>query len=114
MSDDEDDRNLRRGLRRREFVKTVGAAALAGPLIYTSKKARAQGKKTLKIMQWKHFVPDYDKWFDNVFVKKWGEKRDPEIFVDLIVNADLTTRAAPEVSAKKGHDLFMFLAPAAA
>jgi multiple sugar transport system substrate-binding protein len=111
---DDDNSGLPRGLRRREFVKSVGAAALAGPLIYTSKKARAQGKKTLKIMQWKHFVPDYDKWFDNVFVKKWGEKHDTEVIVDHIVNTELNTRAAAEVSAKKGHDLFMFLSPPAA
>jgi multiple sugar transport system substrate-binding protein len=111
---DEDDPGLRRGLRRREFVKSVGAAALAGPLIYTSKKARAAAKKTLKIMQWKHFVPAYDKWFDEVFVKKWGEKHDTEVIVDHIVNTELNTRAAAEVSAKKGHDLFMFLSPPAA
>jgi multiple sugar transport system substrate-binding protein len=110
MADDD----TSRGLRRREFVKTVGAAALAGPLIYTSKKARAQGKKKLKIMQWKHFVPDYDKWFDGVFTKKWGEKNDTEVIVDHIVNTELNTRAAAEVSAKKGHDLFMFLSPPAA
>jgi multiple sugar transport system substrate-binding protein len=111
MSDEND---KTRGLRRREFVKTVGAGALAAPLIYTSKKARAQGKKKLKIMQWKHFVPDYDKWFDGVFVKKWGEKNDTEVVVDHIVNTELNTRAAAEVSAKKGHDLFMFLSPPAA
>jgi multiple sugar transport system substrate-binding protein len=103
-----------RGMLRREFVKTVGAAALAGPLIYTSKKARGAGKKTLKIMQWKHFVPDYDKWFDGVFAKSWGEKHDTNVIVDHIVNTELNTRAAAEVSAKRGHDLFMFLSPPAA
>jgi len=55
MSDDKP-----RGLLRREFVKAAGAAALAGPSSTRRRKARAQGKKTLKIMQWKHFVPDYD------------------------------------------------------
>jgi multiple sugar transport system substrate-binding protein len=103
-----------KGLLRREFVKTVGAAALAGPLIYTSKHARAEAKHTLKIMQWKHFVPDYDKWFDTVFTKQWGEKHDTNVIVDHIVNTELNTRAAAEVSAKKGHDLFMFLSPPAA
>lgn len=109
MSDDKT-----RGLLRREFVKTVGAAAVAAPLIYTSKKARAKGKKTLRIMQWKHFVPAYDQWFDGVFAKAWGEKHDTEVIVDHIVNTELNTRAAAEVSAKRGHDLFMFLSPPAA
>ena len=29
--------------------------------------------KTLSIVQWSHFVPEYDKWFDN-FAKDWGSK----------------------------------------
>ncbi len=109
--------NGSRGLRRRDFVKSIGAGAIAAgvaPLIYTSKKARAQGKKTLKIMQWTHFVPDYDKWFDGVFTKAWGEKHNTDVVVDHIANTELNARASAEVSAKSGHDLFMFLSPPAA
>ena len=29
--------------------------------------------KTLTIVQWSHFVPEYDKWFDD-FAKDWGKK----------------------------------------
>src|SRR2546430_8385294 len=101
---------------RRKFVKlTGGAAAAAG---FTSaflfpQRALAQ-QKTLKIVQWSHFVPGYDKWFDNTFTKEWGAKNNTNVIVDHIAIAEVNARAAAEVSAKKGHDLFMFLAPPAA
>ncbi|KKL15049.1 hypothetical protein LCGC14_2509520, partial [marine sediment metagenome] len=67
--------------------------------------------KTLKILQWVHFVPGYDKWFNNTYIKEWGAKNDTEVIVDNIGLAGLNARAAAEASAQKGHDLFMFLWP---
>ncbi len=101
---------------RREFVKTVGTGALAagiGPAFLFPERAQAQ-QKTLKIGQWAHFVPDYDKWFDNEFCKQWGQKHNTNVTVDHIALTELKTRATAEVAAKKGHDLFMFLSPPAA
>jgi hypothetical protein len=40
-----------------------------------ARKASAQ-ERTLKVVHWKHFVPDYDKYFD-VFAKEFGEKTSP-------------------------------------
>jgi multiple sugar transport system substrate-binding protein len=92
---------------RRKLIQAagVGAAALALP-----KKARA-AKKTLRIVQWNHFVPGYDKWFNGEYIKEWGEKNDTEVVVDNIGIPAINPTAAAEVSAKKGHDLFMFLWP---
>ncbi|MBZ5647636.1 MAG: extracellular solute-binding protein [Acidobacteriia bacterium] len=101
---------------RRDFVKTVGTGALVagvGPAFLFPERAQAQ-QKTLKIGQWSHFVPDYDKWFDNEFTKAWGQKHNTNVVVDHINLNELKTRATAEVSAKKGHDLFMFLSPPAA
>ena len=60
---------------RRQFIVrggklvAVGAAAAAvGPTIVV-RDAKAAGQ--LKILQWSHFVPAYDKWFDQ-FVRDWG------------------------------------------
>ena len=68
----------RRRFSRREFVKAAGKALVAGALPAVSCRkgpGRAKpGRKTLKILQWSHFVPRYDRWFDNVFTKEWGEK----------------------------------------
>jgi multiple sugar transport system substrate-binding protein len=61
-----------------------------------------------------HFVPAYDDWFDNTWVKQWGEKNDVQVTVEHINNTLLDTRAAAEVAAGSGHDLFMNLHPMAA
>src|SRR5512138_743825 len=99
---------------RRRFIETAGAAALtAGLAGALPGRARAQ-QKTLKIIQWSHFVPGYDKWFDGVFCKQWGEKHDTQVVVDHIAIGEINARAAAEVAARKGHDLFMFLSPPAA
>jgi multiple sugar transport system substrate-binding protein len=98
---------------RRDFIKAAGAAALAagvGSNILVPGRASAQ-QRTLKILQWNHFVPGYDKWFNNEYIKEWGEKNDTKVIVDNIGLAGLNSRAAAEVSAQKGHDLFMFLWP---
>jgi len=98
---------------RRDFIKAAGAGALAagvGPAIIIPGRAHA-AKKTLKILQWVHFVPPYDKWFNETYVKEWGEKNDTEVKVDNVGVAALNPQAAAEVAAQKGHDLFMFLWP---
>ncbi|GIX47474.1 MAG: hypothetical protein KatS3mg131_1685 [Candidatus Tectimicrobiota bacterium] len=100
-------------LSRREFLKTASTVALAtgvGASIIVPGRANAQRKK-LRILQWNHFVPGFDEWFNNTYVKEWGEKNDTEVIVDNIGLAGLNSRAAAEVSAQKGHDLFMFLWP---
>lgn len=102
-----------RGVTRRRFVQTAGAVGLAasvGPFIF-ARRAQAAGK-TLKILQWSHFVPAYDTWFDNTYTKEWGEKNDTQVIVDHVGIPAINSRAAAEVSAQKGHDLFMFLWPA--
>ena len=61
--------------------------------------------KSLSIVQWSHFVPEYDKWFDN-FAKEWGEKNKISVTVDHIPVQNVAARAAAEASAGSGHDLF--------
>ncbi len=105
-----------RKISRRKFVKLTGSAAAAAGLTSAflfPQRALAQ-QRTLKILQWSHFVPGYDKWFDNTFTKEWGAKNNMNVIVDHIAIAEINARAAAEVSAKKGHDLVMFLSPPAA
>ena len=105
------DSQVNRPITRRKVVKTAVAAGLAasvGPFVIT-RPARAA--KTLRILQWNHFVPAYDKWFNEQYVKEWGQKHDTQVIVDNVGVATLNSRAAAEVSARQGHDLFMFLSP---
>src|SRR5258706_2048999 len=106
------------GVSRRDFIKWTGSGALAagvgsGPFFLFPETAAAE-QKTLKILQWSHFVPAYDTWFDGTFCKQWGQKHDTNVIVDHINLVDLSAKAASEASAKKGHDIFMLLSPPAA
>ncbi|HEX9163014.1 MAG TPA: extracellular solute-binding protein [Thermoanaerobaculia bacterium] len=101
-------------LSRRKFVKLTGVAAAGMTTGFLFPQRALAQQKTLKIVQWSHFVPGYDKWFDNTFTKEWGAKHNTNVIVDHIAIGEINARAAAEVAAKKGHDLFMFLAPPAA
>jgi len=98
---------------RREFLRkavVTGAAASLGPFVHP-RPARAA--RTLRIMQWHHFVLSYDSWFYDTYVKEWGQANDVEVIVDRVAFPSLPMRAEAEVTAQKGHDLFMFTRPPA-
>ncbi len=110
-------------LTRRELIRRAGLGAVVlvygGAGVKTSVAGAAQFRHkqlrgTLRIIQWSHFVPAYDRWFDNVYVKRWGDANDVEVRVDHVNLAELPSRAASEVAAQSGHDLFQFLSPPAA
>ena len=84
------------------------ATGLGAPFIVPQRAYGASAKKTLKILQWVHFVPAFDKWFNEKYIKEWGDKNNTEVTVDNIGIAGISARAAAEVSAQKGHDLFLF------
>jgi len=120
MAGDEQDR--KEGLNRRELLRraSVGTAVLlySGAAAKTSvagvpKFRHKELKNTLKIIQWRHFVPAYDTWFDNTYTKVWGRKNDTDVIVDHINLTDLPARARSEVAAGSGHDLFQHLSPPA-
>ena len=58
----------------------------------------------LKILQWSHFVPRYDTWFD-AFAKAWGDANGVSVTVDHINTAEVPAAIAAEISAGEGHDL---------
>jgi len=109
-----------RPLSRRQFVRTAGTALAAGAVPGLAACARREtsrpgaARKTLRILQWSHFVPAYDRWFDNDFTKAWGAKHRTEVIVDHITPTEVNARGAAEASAQKGHDLFLFQSPPAA
>ena len=96
---------------RRQFLKTTAAGVAGGSLLtmLQARQAPAQIKGTsLRILQWSHFVPAYDTWFDG-FVKKWGEQNGVKVRIDRIPHLDLPSRFAAELAAGAGHDLVYFV-----
>ncbi len=71
------------------------------------------GSKEIKILLWSHFVPSYDKWFDQ-WAADWGKKNGVTVKVDHINQADLPARTAAEFTAKSGHDLIEWITPPSA
>jgi multiple sugar transport system substrate-binding protein len=110
------------GLTRGDLLRRGSAAAFAvgmfggvadksfgfyGPLRFAKKQLSGE----LRIMTWAHFVPSYDQWLDNTYVKRWGEANDVEVKIDHINNALLYSTGASQVAAQSGHDLFWFISP---
>src|SRR5919201_3396177 len=95
---------------RRRFLKSAGAGAgaallsgsAAAPFVFVRNAVAAD--KELKIVLWSHFVPAYDKWYDQ-FVQDWGAKNGVAVRVDHIPLLELAARLAAEISAGTGHDL---------
>jgi multiple sugar transport system substrate-binding protein len=110
-------------LTRRELLRKAGLGAIV--LVYGGSGVKSavaavpkyRGKElagTLRILQWSHFVPAYDTWFDSQYIKAWGQANDTEVKVDHVSVPEIPTRAAAEVAAQSGHDLFQFLSPPSA
>jgi len=102
-----------KSISRRDFIKTVTAGMVAtglGANIIKPGRVLA-AKNKLKILQWSHFVPSFDQWLKDTYVKEWGEKNDTEVIVDHVSIVELLERPVAEVVAQKGHDLVMFIRP---
>jgi maltose-binding protein MalE len=118
---------------RRQFLRTVGVAGLGGALAACTSEeggggpgggAEATGAAPtttfadprsklsgdLKILLWSHFVPSHDKWF-RPFAQAWGKQVGVNVTVDHIDNAQIPTRIAAEIQAKRGHDVIQYIAP---
>ena len=112
-------------LGRRQFLRLAAAgavcAATAGTACSGSGDEKAAvaakasgpggGQRTLRIAQWSHFVPGYDTWFDNEFIRGWGEDHDVDVVVDHIPVNELVARGDAEAASGHGHDLFAFVTP---
>jgi spermidine/putrescine-binding protein len=107
------------GISRRDFLRTAGSLAVAGAgsgvlaacTGPSSSPGSGGGANQLRILQWSHFVPSYDTWFDG-FAKQWGQDNGATVVVDHIDNAQLPARTAAEINANQGHDLIEWIIPA--
>ena len=94
-------------LSRRDLIKRAGAGVILvygglgahGKAYGAPKYRHKELQGTLRILQWSHFVPAFDRWFDNVYTKAWGRANDTEVIVDHVNQADLPGRVAAEAAA---------------
>jgi multiple sugar transport system substrate-binding protein len=103
-------------LSRRDFLKMGGlgaAAAALSPTFHVLGKPSRQLSGNLRILQWSHFVPQHDRWFDP-FAQNWGAANGVNVTVDHINLADIAAATSAEISAGEGHDLIEWLSPPAA
>ncbi|MCY3864283.1 MAG: hypothetical protein OXG68_02485 [Chloroflexi bacterium] len=58
----------------------------------------------ISLLQWKHFVPSYDDWFDG-YVKDWGEANNVAVTVDRVNFVELPASLAAGIDAGQGHSI---------
>ena len=58
----------------------------------------------INLLQWSHFVPRYDEWFD-VYAADWGEANGVGVTVDHVNFTELFSTLAAEIDAGEGHTI---------
>ena len=82
------------------IVLSILAALCLG---ITAQGDYAEGTE-VKLLQWSHFVPRYDEWFD-VYAAEWGEANGVGVSVDHVNFTELFSTLAAEIDAGEGHTI---------
>jgi multiple sugar transport system substrate-binding protein len=102
---------------RRGFLRlAAGAAAVATGVGCNSgdkpksrpsaTKAGLNGERTLRIAQWNNYVAGYDRWWDDEYTRRWGERNGTKVVVDHFDINQARAHAEAEVASQRGHDIF--------
>ncbi len=59
---------------------------------------------SISLLQWKHFVPSYDEWFDR-YIREWSDANNVSVSVDRVNFAELPSALAAEIDAGQGHTI---------
>ncbi len=89
--------------RTRTFLLLMAAVVLGAPL------ALAQNVE-LSILQWSHFVPRYDEWFD-AYAEDWGKANGADVSVDHVNVGELPAALTAAIEAGEGHTLIEMAFP---
>src|SRR5262245_46204833 len=92
---------------RRQFLGTSAAGALAAPHVWIRPASAQQNQ--LPLLCWSHFVPAYDKWFDQ-WGQEWAAKNGVKLTIDHIPHLNLPAKIAAEVATQTGHDIVQMAA----
>ena len=89
--------------RTRTFLLPMAVMVLGTPL------ALAQNVE-LSILQWSHFVPRYDEWFD-AYAEDWGTANGADVSVDHVNVGELPAALTAAIEAGEGHTLIEMAFP---
>jgi multiple sugar transport system substrate-binding protein len=89
------------------WLGTRATAAGAATLVQATPTTDISGT-SLSMLQWQHFVPAYDAWFD-AFVGEWAEANGVDVTVDRISGVDVPSAISAEMGARSGHDMVEYV-----
>jgi multiple sugar transport system substrate-binding protein len=95
------------GLGMATFLGTHATGAGAATLVQSTPTTDISGT-SLSMLQWQHFVPAFDAWFDT-FVAEWAEANGVDVTVDRINGVDVPAAISAEMAAQSGHDLVEYV-----
>ena len=85
------------------MVGLAGVLALAISGLGSAQATYPDGTE-LRLLQWSHFVPRYDDWFDT-YAAEWGAANNVRVTVDHVNITEIAATMAAELDAGSGHSL---------
>ncbi|MCY4526468.1 MAG: hypothetical protein OXB89_07650, partial [Anaerolineaceae bacterium] len=92
-------------------MKRFGILLLVASLLLVAPVTLGQDEVNISIMQWGHFVPGHDQWFD-AWAAEWGAANDVGVRVDHVDLEQIPQTMAASISAGDGHSIYEMIVPA--
>ena len=88
-----------------QLVRTLIVLSILGALTFSAGAQGGYAEGTeISLLQWSHFVPRYDEWFDG-YAAEWGEANGVGVTVDHVNFTELFSTLAAEIDAGDGHSI---------
>ena len=88
-----------------QLVRTLIVLSILGALTFSAGAQGGYAEGTeISLLQWSHFVPRYDEWFDG-YAAEWGEANGVGVTVDHVNFTELFSTLAAEIDAGDGHTI---------
>ncbi len=81
--------------------------------IFVSAQATYPDGTAISLLQWRHFVPRHDEWFD-AYAAEWGAANNVTVQIDRVNFAELPATLAAEIEAGAGHSIIELISSPAA
>ncbi len=92
-------------------MNRFGFLLLVASLLMVAPLTLAQDEVDISILQWSHFVPSHDQWFD-AWAAAWGEANNVGVRVDHVDIEQIPQTLSASISAGDGHSIYEMIVPA--